>query len=345
MSGRIPSATLTFSWRRLLKLSIAALLYYSGVLALLRRLRGRRQMLVLGLHRVLSAEQQPVANSLPAMVLTEDTFVRLLSHLRRSFHVLSLPDFERGVRPGSGRPALLITFDDGWRDNCEVAFPRLRDAGLPAAIFLATGFIGTRTTFWVERLVRAARLSSGHTLFVQLARALHIQHETADLSAVVERLKHLPARERDLLLEPLLSADAFSSADAMLDWSQVAAMRDAGIAFAAHTVTHPLLTYEDDAAVAAELSGSRRAVEREAGVPQVLSFAYPNGTWDARVRSLVDAAGFRFAFTTEPGWHSFGDDPLAIRRVLLHEGAVTGLWGRFSPALFSFNTVFAGVLP
>ena len=70
---------------------------------------------------------------------------------------------------------------------------------------------------------------------------------------------------------------------------------------------------------------------------RVRGFAYPNGTWDERVRKMVKEAGYECAFVTERGWHRRGTDRFAIPRIMLHEGMVTGPSGKFSPALLSLR--------
>jgi peptidoglycan/xylan/chitin deacetylase (PgdA/CDA1 family) len=78
----------------------------------------------------------------------------------------------------------------------------------------------------------------------------------------------------------------------MLSWGEIIEMKDAGIDFGAHTVTHPDLTAIDAARMEYEIRGSKEIIENNLGEP-VLSFAYPYGLYDER---CVDIAGRNFAF-------------------------------------------------
>src|SRR6266508_1949539 len=119
---------------------------------------------------------------------------------------------------------------------------------------------------------------------------------------MIECLKHMTDRQRTEILRCLCSDEIETnheqSIDEMLTWDQVSEMGRGGIDFGAHTMTHPLLPYEDDAAVQEELREAKRVVE-ERLKKRVRGFAYPNGNWDARVRERVQQSGYDFAFTTQ----------------------------------------------
>jgi peptidoglycan/xylan/chitin deacetylase (PgdA/CDA1 family) len=80
------------------------------------------------------------------------------------------------------------------------------------------------------------------------------------------------------------------SGSEMLSWGEIKVMRDAGIDFGAHTISHPDLTALDTAAVGYEIKGSKDIIEDNLGVP-VLSFAYPYGRYDEK---SLEIAGQNF---------------------------------------------------
>jgi peptidoglycan/xylan/chitin deacetylase (PgdA/CDA1 family) len=164
-----------------------------------------------------------------------------------------------------------------------------------------------------------------------------------DLEKLIDNLKHTASADRAQLLDGLLPADACNgcSVDRMMSWDAVVEMSEAGITFGAHTVTHPLLPYEDEATVEREIRDAKLMLEEKLQT-QVRAFAYPNGDWTPAIRERVRAAGYEWAFTTRHGWYRYGRDPCTIPRVLLHEGNVTGRNGKFSPAMFTLTTVVSG---
>lgn len=333
--------------RRIAICTFAGLLHYSGMFRLRlffrRVLLGRKEVCVLGLHRVLSKEEEARANSQPGIVLKEATFEKMLEFLGRRYRVIKMDDFLQMGR-SNGRPSkplCLITFDDGWRDNYTTAFPLLNKYGLPAVIFLVTGMVESREVFWVEQLIRDWRNPDRRK---EMQKQLEIlkgpRVPGTDIEPMIEYFKHMPAKDRQLALAKIMP-DAGVAArnmdgDAMLTWDEVLAMHRAGVEFESHTATHPLLVYEGDPSVEFELEACKQTLEKKLD-RKVRTLAYPNGTWDQRVRKAVEKAGYEYAFTTERGVHRFGGDPYTVRRVLLHEGNVTGLDGEFSPAVLSLR--------
>ncbi len=111
----------------------------------------------------------------------------------------------------------------------------------------------------------------------------------------------------------------------LLGRAQIAEMARAGFEFQSHSSQHADLTTLDDAALREQVVGSRAALQDLLGTP-VDFFAYPFGRHDARVRAAVEAAGYRLAFSVDPGFNRPGHERLAVRRL--------DITGRDSPARF-----------
>src|SRR5215510_12205168 len=133
-----------------------------------RRLRmwaERNAVIILTYHRVIEQWDNVLEYSQPGMVVTVSTFERQLAILRQHFEVVTLDAVLANGHPspGASRPRCVVTFDDGWRDNYDLAFPILRRHDIPATIFLTTDFIGTDRAFWhteLTYLLTRAKLSS-----------------------------------------------------------------------------------------------------------------------------------------------------------------------------------------
>jgi peptidoglycan/xylan/chitin deacetylase (PgdA/CDA1 family) len=120
----------------------------------------------------------------------------------------------------------------------------------------------------------------------------------------------------------------------LADWEELRTFAQAGGVLASHCRTHPSLPELDDDALEDELAGARRELEdRLPDAPPF--FAYPYGLHDERVRSAVAAAGYRLAFTTEPGRNGAGTDAYCLRRIGLKDwdGTTALSWLAFSGEL------------
>jgi peptidoglycan/xylan/chitin deacetylase (PgdA/CDA1 family) len=256
--------------------------------------------------------------------VSKEDFRRHLEILGRHFHVVSLEQLCHEVENGSVRKnSICITFDDGYRDNYDVAFPLLREYGLPATIFLATDFIGTGKLLWHDKVLLAIQ----HTRRKQLRWPFEdgIDLPLGDQAHQVARqllmeIKYLPpSRRTDQIAALLRHCEVEPDRETerlMLDWQEVRGMDRQGIFFGAHTRSHPILTGLDEATIAQEVSGSKREIEEQLG-HDIFTFAYPNGQardFDATVKQVLQTAGFRCAVTTLSGVNFTHADRFAWRR-------------------------------
>ncbi len=111
---------------------------------------GGKTIAILGLHKV----GAPPADGWDTWYhIPEETFVGHLNHLKQNdWQVIDVPTLLRGVASPAKLPerSALITFDDGYRSNREVALPLLRRFGYPAVIFVAVDYIGKTNIFDID---------------------------------------------------------------------------------------------------------------------------------------------------------------------------------------------------
>jgi hypothetical protein len=123
------------------------------------RWRRGPSLLVLTYHRVLPDGHPARATEQPGMLVTPELLAMHVDVLRRHFTPVHLDDWLRASRAGKPPPGrcVAITFDDGWRDNHDHAFPVLQAARMPATIFLVTDMVGSDDRFWPNRLAHVLK--------------------------------------------------------------------------------------------------------------------------------------------------------------------------------------------
>ncbi len=255
-------------------------------------------------------------------------FERQMAFVAAHYRVCSLETAVTAMLAGDlPDRALVITFDDGYRDNYVRALPVLQRHALPATVFLATGSIGTGRVLWHDRVFRAFRETPARALsgFAGNGRTWPLetpeQREQAR-DAVLAVLKTLGEEQRletiARLTQALEIGDVEQVPGLMLGWDEVREMSRAGIEFGSHSVTHPILSRIPAERARQEVFESKAVLERELGRP-VRAFAYPNGQpadFDDRTTGLLRDAGFACAVTTIRGLNALdalGEPPDLFR--------------------------------
>ena len=116
-------------------------------------------MRILLYHRVLDIQKGGDFCSLPGIIVSVNMFNQQMRYLSKNYNVISLDHLVDSLKNNSPLPkkGVVITFDDGWRDNYSFALPILKKYNLPATIFLTSGYIGTNKTFWPEQVMSILR--------------------------------------------------------------------------------------------------------------------------------------------------------------------------------------------
>jgi peptidoglycan/xylan/chitin deacetylase (PgdA/CDA1 family) len=297
------------------------------------RSRPAPRLLVLMYHRVLPPEHADRAVEQPGMYVSPATLDMHLRTLKRHFPIVHLDDWVRSAAEGKALApqACALTFDDGWRDNFDHAFPVLRRHNTPATIFLVSGMTGTNKDFWPNRLSRLlARWPSGAPLPKALEEVLApvLAHARSagtwsleDLDRAVVRAKQLgEALIETALADAQAQQASTDSARAVLNEDELALMAASGLVrFGSHTRTHYRFRGEVAPDVLErEIGGSRAEIAASAGPAAADVFCYPNGD---TTPAAVECVGRHYvaAVTTEKGWHDPGANRFLIRRIGVHE--------------------------
>lgn len=295
----------------------AALVRRLGNLVAPGGLRG--SLLVLIFHRVLP-KPDPLLPGEPDAA----AFTAQMDLIRATCNVLPLAEaVERLYSNSLPERAVCITFDDGYANNLTLAAPILKARGLPATVFVATGFLnGGR--MWNDTVIEAVR-QAGEVL--DLSGIGLGTHRLPDLAArrhaidaIIGQIKYLdPAERPDKAAAVADRARAQLPTDLMMTDDQVKQLPGEGIGVGAHTLTHPILTRTAEKDAWREIAGSKTALEGLVGAPVQL-FAYPNGRprrdYERIHVDMVRKAGFSAAVSTAWGAGHRESDRYQLPRVL-----------------------------
>jgi peptidoglycan/xylan/chitin deacetylase (PgdA/CDA1 family) len=309
------------------------LLRWAGVLWAWRFYH-RHRIPILMMHGVMDTEQATAWVPLRPQ-LSRRALDHTLSVLARYYRFVSL---DEAVAMLAGRipvqpNSLVLTFDDGYRNNLTHALPILRCYHAPATVFVATGHINQQKPFWFDRLdyilqratVDGRRVQIGQTTVVLRAQdrdalqasyrqlrnaAKDIDRPDHEMLQELEDLAAILEQESGHRLQDIFADDDWSG---VLTWQDMQTATGRDVLFGSHTVDHVRIAMEDDEFVRRQLGQSKQAIEEHLGKP-CQYFCYPNGSVSPRAAELVAACGYTAAVTTEEGSNGVGDNLMTLRR-------------------------------
>ncbi|MEM8839158.1 MAG: polysaccharide deacetylase family protein, partial [Pseudomonadota bacterium] len=212
----------------------------------------------------------------------------------------------------SGRPFLAVTFDDGYRDNFENAYPILKHFDVPFTVFPCTGFVDRTTPIWwlsleailcANKTLSLAKLGTGEQIQVGSSKEKWSAFNV--VARFLRSLPHYEGLERFRAFAEDHDHDALGLVDTvMADWPMIRdAASDPIVSIGAHTITHPMLASLTPDEARSEMIGGADRIEEMIG-RRPLHIAYPYGFQEAvgeREVALAQECGFEVAFTTRKG--------------------------------------------
>ncbi len=295
--------------------------------ALVRVATQRNLTLILCYHRIADDVED-----LSHLCVQPRHFAAHLEEIARWREPSSLSDLSRPSR----HPRVVVTFDDGYSDNLNVALPIVKEKGIPITVFVTTGMLGDRQGFWWDRLGALLRSRpkgpsefsiqvGGSTRKIPLGTGdLH-----ADFRAIRSHLLPLPVHQIECALDAASeqwSVTSTAPPDALpLTHDELLRLGAADlVTIGAHTVDHVRLQDRSDQEQLQTISASKKELEQLLD-RRVSHFAYPFGRrddFDDRTVDAVRLAGFDSACTTLPGNVDPSTDRYRLPRRLVMD------WGR-----------------
>jgi len=287
------------------------ILNYTGFVYGMSKIKKNR-LTILAYHRILNIDHEPFFDFDEGVIsATPHDFEAQVKWLKNNFNITTFASLLKGeMAPNS----LIITFDDGYKDNYENAYPVLNKYNVPATIFLTTGYIESSRLFWWDEISYLVKKTAKRKLSVNyLGNPITFDLITRNdkknaISHILKLVKRIPNNDRidiinRLRIELEVDIDNFSDARMILSWDEIREMSKNGIEFGAHSVTHPVLANATPETVKYEVEESKRKIECEIG-KDVTTFSYPVGGSDRfneQAKRSVENAGYSYAVSYIPG--------------------------------------------
>ena len=239
--------------------------------------------------------------------INAEIFEKQMKYISKKNVINVNDDFNQNSKP------ILITIDDGFKNNYEVAYPILKKYKIPFIIFICTGFM-EKNPIWTDKLLKLSlntksfRKKSEKWLknhqflfkknevdynFLRLLFKKNDAHLINDFFNSFRDVNQNNLNQYNEIFEPLC-------------WSEVKSMVNSGLcSIGAHTVNHPILSKCDYETQVEEIKKSKQIIENHIN-EEIDLFAYPNGSkndYNSETIKILKMLDFKYAFTTTFGYN------------------------------------------
>jgi peptidoglycan/xylan/chitin deacetylase (PgdA/CDA1 family) len=290
--------------------------------------------------------------------VTPRFLTRVVKSLRRSgLDFVSLDELHRHMTEGDfSRRFVCLTFDDGYRDTLQWAYPILQQAGVPFAVYVPTSFPDRLGELWWLVLEAVIARNSRIGLVIDGRDCKFDCRTVAEKRALYDELywylRGLPTEAemrtvvRNLAAVHRVDVAAFCD-EFCMTWPELVQLAsDPLVTVGAHTVNHSMLSKLSADGARSEIDLSRSVIEAALGVrPEHLSYPYGDrGSAGRREFEIAAELGFKTAVTTRPGvlFPEHAHNLMALPRISLNgdyqrmryvrvllSGSATAMWNGF----------------
>ncbi|WP_323753756.1 polysaccharide deacetylase family protein [Marinobacter sp.] len=281
--------------------------------------------------------------------ISVDQFRNHMNLIKKQFNPLPLSELvalhEQGTVP---KNAVVITFDDGYRDFADFAFPIMKDEGVTATLFLTTGFVNGDLWLWPDQLKYLVNRKA-HTGNFQLPSLdTHIDLNLSPYeiwSRLADYCMQMSNERKLTFIKKLYSINNIDipvtppEKYRPVTWQQVRKMVDDGLEVGCHSYSHPILTSMKEEELKVELLDSKKMIEKNI-YKKVNFFCYPNGQesdTSAAIEALLSKYGYEYGVVAFSGINPLGDI-WRIKRYAAPEQLMN-----FEKVLFGLRYIFNSV--
>jgi peptidoglycan/xylan/chitin deacetylase (PgdA/CDA1 family) len=266
-------------------------------------------ILIVNHHRIGTPEESNFDRDL--FSATADELDAQVQYFKRRVPIVSGEELENLVsgKTPVKRLYVVFTFDDGYLDNYTKAFDVFRSAGVTAAFFLVSDYVGTATIPWWDEIAYRVRNTKRTEINLEYPAPLKVSlngHRQASIATVLRHYKRADNIEAGRFMAEIrreAECEVPAARRRFLDWNEAREMRDAGMAIGSHTRSHAILGRLTPQAQKQELEDSKREIEAQLG-SKVRGLAYPVGARDCfseATEQIAMDAGYSMCFSAYGG--------------------------------------------
>ncbi len=314
-------------YRKLLENFIEYVEYWTGIGRIYRKMTDSHGAIILMYHSIPDPERAIWID--PTNTVPSELFEQQIHYLYRNRRVISMSELVDAIshKKNIEKETVVVTFDDGYLDNLEVAAPILKHYDMPATLYLPTGYISREETQWIDQLYTMFRyatcdqvnLTQIHTSEIIEGDISHVAEKyriyrrigKALISASYEKRQYLLSKINEQL-RPEVTPPRLT-----LNWVELQYLIDTypNIEIGAHTVDHIDISKCSEEEAHQEIENSIKDIEKNLNErPKHYSFPYGRST-EAH-RNLIRELGMKSAVIASSDIRiNSNSDPYALARI------------------------------
>lgn len=251
-------------------------------------------------------------------IVPVDMFEQQIDFLANHYTIVSSEEIANMIKKNRYKTGkfVSITFDDGYADFFNIAYPILKKYDVPVTIFLSTDYINNEGK-WDDRLNSIKATFESEMEFISHFK-LHFQElNIINYDDLILKFKRTHPERLSVIWKKITEVYGNFNGKVMLSWDEIKELsKDKNIFFGAHTCSHVNLTLLDDIQLKAEVMNSKEIIESHIK-KEIRGFCYPYGFYNARVKRIVMENGFNYAVSCNYGANTIFSDVSALKRVLI----------------------------
>lgn len=256
-------------------------------------------------------------------------FEKTIKFIVSNYEVVLLENFMDIPSVNGNKPIATVLFDDGYKDNVEVAAPILLQSKCPASFYVVTGCIDQNLPTWTYITDHFFQQEGVHEIFLKedFVPVSFQQIQWNDITQGIHWgkkikpwMKTLPNDERLWVMDQFKQNNETGALkNLMMNWNEVKQLHNSGFYIGSHSHTHPMLAnLSTEKEIHDELEVSAERLQQHLGY-RPTTISYPIGSWDERVIKVAKETGYKYGLAVEQKFYNTEkNDVFAMPRTELY---------------------------
>jgi peptidoglycan/xylan/chitin deacetylase (PgdA/CDA1 family) len=306
--------------------------YYSGFYYILKFIN-KKKVRILMYHGVGNLQTDFNIDD-PSLIISPQNFEKQIKYLSKYYNIISLSSLCNCIEKKIPFPpnSVILTFDDGLKNNFTDAFPILQKYNITATFFLITDYIDTLKVSWdnkffyfsskIDSIKLIEEFKSKFKEYPGLIESIDQKNAIEHVRLILKYKFDENIREEfvnELYKKYRIKIHSEEIKDLYLSWQEIKIMADSGISFGSHTCTHPVLSRLNLEKIKHEIVSSKINIEDKLG--KIINlFAYPfgyKGSFDLNAIKVLTESNFLCAVSTMHGFNDLHSNLYELRRICI----------------------------